>query len=134
MRSRRLGETAIAIWPGPVEGAGGAGVIDSWSLVEAVLTALPVGRWTTYGQLSEVSDVPVVEIRSRLMTDYPPAALRVMTSDGQIDVLAPWAQENLAAYRQQLVAEGILPSATATDALPDAFISAAELADLIGEA
>ena len=31
-----------------------------------------------------------------------------MTASGRIDAVAQWATENLAAYRQQLVAEGVL--------------------------
>ena len=134
-RSRELGERAVAIWPGPVAGAGGAGAVDSWALVEAALTALPVGRWTTYSDLSEVTSIPAVEIRARLrQAPHHPAARRVMTSDGRVDAVAPWAAENLDAYRQQLVAEGLLPAPSVNEALPDTRISAAELSELIGEA
>jgi alkylated DNA nucleotide flippase Atl1 len=134
-RSRVLGEIAIALWPGPGEGAAGAGAVDTWALVDAALTALPVGRWTTYGELTELSNIPAVEIRARLhQGSYPHAARRVMTSDGRIDAVAPWAADNLHAYRQQLVADGILAAASASEALAEVFISAAELSDLIGEA
>lgn len=135
-RSRGLGELAIALWPGPVAGAGGAGAVDAWALVEAGLAALPPGRWTTYAELSELSNIPAVEIRARL-SDSPPqngAVRRVMTSAGKVDAVAPWAAPNITAYRQQLVAEGVLATGDSNEGLPDAFISASDLSDLIGEA
>jgi alkylated DNA nucleotide flippase Atl1 len=118
-----------------VAGAGGAGAVDAWALVEAGLTALPAGFWTTYGELSELSNIPAVEIRARL-SQYPsgPTVRRVMTTSGWIDAVAPWAAPNLAAYRQQLVGEGVLGTGDSNEALPDARITAAELSDLIGEA
>lgn len=135
-RSRLLGELAIALWPGPVEGAGGAGAVDAWALVEAGLTALPAGRWTTYAELSELSNIPAVEVRARISAEPPPgtAVRRVMTSAGRIDPVAPWAAQDIGAYRQQLVAEGVLATADSNEALPDALVSAGELSDLIGEA
>jgi hypothetical protein len=134
-RSRELAELAIALWPGPGAGAAGAGAVDAWALVEAALTALPAGFWTTYAELSELSNIPAVEVRARLSANPPNTAVRrIMTAGGRIDAVAPWATENLAAYRQQLVAEGVLATADANEALPDAKVTAAELSDLIGEA
>ena len=57
-----------------------------------------------------------------------------MTIEGRIDPVAPWATQNIAAYRQQLVAEGVLATADSNDAIPDAVVNASELSDLIGEA
>lgn len=57
-----------------------------------------------------------------------------MTADGRIDPVAPWVVQNITAYRQQLVAEGILANADSNEALIDAFVTADELSDLIGEA
>jgi hypothetical protein len=63
-------------------------------------------RWTVYGGLAEIADLPVLEVQDRLYDSSLAQRHRVLLSNGGIDARAPWARDGIDAYKEKLVAEG----------------------------
>ncbi len=53
-RADELAERAIGLWPPPLPGVDEPAGGRDWTRVHAALAALPLGAWTTYGDLAEL--------------------------------------------------------------------------------
>ncbi len=134
-RAKTLADQISAIWIGPLPGVPDAttGGFD-WSRVEAAIDAIPVGRWTTYGDLAELGGTAAQPVGNFIMSQ--PAGsngYRVLSIEGSVSTYFRWADsDETRDVREVLAAEGIdfqdgLASATQR-------ITSEELASLIDEA
>lgn len=109
-RSRKLGDLAIAEWPGPVADET---LLDTrWrEVVRAHLAGLSGSEWTTLEDIESVSDAPTTDIREFILTARPEGHERLLNFDGTIDVSLPWVSEDVRAYKSRLASLGILEDA-----------------------
>ncbi|GAB4106576.1 DUF262 domain-containing protein [Micromonospora taraxaci] len=80
-RADALAERIINLWPGPT----GPTVDQSevrWDLMEAALSALPAGSWTTYGDLAALIGTAPQPVGNRLRAVPVPNAHRVLQAEG----------------------------------------------------
>jgi len=133
-RADELADRAIAIWPGPIPGADQVPIGRNWSRLHAALAAMPLGTWTTYGDLAQLIGAHQVPVGQHLATTPGVFnAPRVLNADGRVAEGFHWNdpadQRNV---HDVLVSEGIR---FGPDRRADASqrLKAADLADLIGE-
>ncbi|HEY6786299.1 MAG TPA: MGMT family protein [Trebonia sp.] len=75
---------AIRIWPGPLPGATVEPSHLDWSQVNAVIAAIPRGRWTTYGDLAQPGGTAAMPVGQHIVnTPGLGNAYRVLGSDGK---------------------------------------------------
>ncbi|MFI5802217.1 DUF262 domain-containing protein [Streptomyces sp. NPDC051561] len=133
-RADDLADRALALWPGPLEGA--AHTDDEWpgwKELRAALLAMPTGTWTTYGDLAALIGTHAISVGNHLGTRrglY--GAYRVLTADGRIADGFRWPDDQHSGDpRVLLEAEGI-PFDTAGRARRAQRLDTAELAALLG--
>jgi len=108
-RADALASQIAKIWIAPL-----AGVSDTiggfdWSRVEEAIAAIPVGRWTTYGDLAEIGGTAAQPV-GNFITGLPASsnAYRVLSTDGTVSSSFQWADpNNLRDVQDVLIAEGI---------------------------
>ncbi len=66
-------------------------VSETWRLLEALLDALPVGRWTTYGDVAAALDHYPQPISTRIAKARPGAYWRVIGAKGTVSPNFTWA-------------------------------------------
>ncbi len=134
-RAKSLARQISTIWVAPLSGVpdattGGFG----WSRVEAAIDAIPVGRWTTYGDLAELGGTAAQPVGNFIMGQ--PAGskgYRVLSTDGAVSAHFQWADPSETRdVREVLLAEGIEFQDGRASAAQR--ITSEELASLIGEA
>jgi hypothetical protein len=66
-RADDLAERIVKIWPPPAPGARGVpgGGFD-WSRIDAAVSAIPAGRWTTYGDLAQLGGTSPQPVGNRM--------------------------------------------------------------------
>jgi alkylated DNA nucleotide flippase Atl1 len=90
-RADELADQAIKIWPGPVPGAKGIPVAGfDWSRVDAVVSAIPPGRWTSYGELAQLAGTSAQPVGNRMSSSNLPTAYRVLDRFGRISESFRW--------------------------------------------
>jgi alkylated DNA nucleotide flippase Atl1 len=80
-RGQQLHALAMAIWPGPTVRPGRTADLD-WSPLHQVVAAIPIGRWTTFGDLAEVVGRHPVSVRAHLAAKPVQNSWRVLLNDG----------------------------------------------------
>jgi alkylated DNA nucleotide flippase Atl1 len=110
-RADALTALASAIWIAPLAGVPGD-VKDGfdWSRVEAAIAAIPVGRWTTYGDIAEVGGTSAQAVGNFVM-NMPAGtnAFRVLSADGSISGSFKWADpDDSRDVEDVLIAEGVV--------------------------
>jgi len=134
-RASSLAHQISKIWAAPLPGVSDptTGGFE-WSPVEAAIDAIPVGRWTTYGDLAELGGTAAQPVGNFIM-GLPAGSngYRVLSTDGAVSAYFRWADPGETRdVREVLAAEGI--------EFQDGHASAAqritseELASLIDEA
>ncbi|MGY1637897.1 DUF262 domain-containing protein [Geodermatophilus sp. SYSU D00742] len=131
-RADRLADRMVSIWPGPVErGADEAGEGRDWSLLRRACAAIPLGSWTTYGDMAELIGSHPVPVGAHLATQPVPNAWRVLSSEGKISPQFRWADpERTDDPIDVLSAEGVAFTGGRAD--PAQRLTVRELADLLG--
>jgi alkylated DNA nucleotide flippase Atl1 len=130
-RADDLADRAIAIWPGPLPGTGGLLAGFNWSRVNAAIAAIPLGRWTTYGDLAQLGGTAAMPVGQHVANTGLPNAYRVLGADGKPRPDFRWSDPADARnVRDVLAADGVRfqPNGAAYSSQR---VSAAELASLI---
>ncbi|MGW5108098.1 GmrSD restriction endonuclease domain-containing protein [Nocardia sp. NPDC004123] len=107
-RGLALAERIIEFWPGPADESAFPDN-PTWAAMHQLLTVLPVGRWTTYGDLGNLLGTAAHRVGTRLRSHPAPNAHRVLDAHGMISYGPGDIPEN---PRQLLESEGISFSAT----------------------
>lgn len=113
-RGKELAQLAIKIWPAPIapEELEAAADLDWKSSVAAVLGYLPDGAWVALDDLSDMLEVDGSAIREHLVKSDLSGRERVLASSGAVDLSFPWVTVDLAGYKSNLVANGVLTETT----------------------
>lgn len=82
-RTDRLVEMAIEHWPGPLDNLSQEDETP-WANLKFVLSELPTGRWTSYGDLATVLGVSAQSVGHYLANEPTLNAHRVLKSNGEI--------------------------------------------------
>ncbi len=83
-RADELADRAISIWPSPIPGMAEQPSGFDWSRINAAVTAIPLGRWTTYGELAQLSGTAPMPVGQHIAnTPGLDNAHRVLGSDGK---------------------------------------------------
>ena len=127
-RSKRLVDAAIAIWAGPDEQ-----ILEStadYSSVDTALGALEGSEWTSVLQLRELAgETTERDLLDHLNHDRPVGAVRLLTGEGLPDLRLHWVGRDLAGFRDDLVASGVLSANTEESAPMSSFVSATRLSE-----
>jgi len=131
-RADRLGERMVSVWPGPVDRGGDEGGEGrDWTLLRRACAAIPVGSWTTYGDMAELVGSHPVPVGAHLATRSVPNAWRVLSVEGRISPQFRWTDPGRTGDPVDvLTAEGVVFTGGRAD--PAQRLSARELADLLG--
>jgi alkylated DNA nucleotide flippase Atl1 len=132
-RAEALTERALGLWPAPL--AGGAELEDdrrTWVLLRRLLTAIPSGRWTTFGDLATVIGVRAGAVGG-YMSGRPSLenGHRVLTSEGAVSDAFQWPEGHTESVRDVLEREGVDFAASGA-ADPGQRLSSSDLAKLVG--
>ncbi|MTE14166.1 GmrSD restriction endonuclease domain-containing protein [Nocardia aurantiaca] len=107
-RGLALAERIIEFWPGPADESAFPDN-PTWAAMHQLLTVLPAGRWTTYGDLGNLLGTAAHRVGTRLRSHPAPNAHRVLDAHGMISYGPGDIPES---PRQLLESEGISFSAT----------------------
>lgn len=133
-RADELADRAISLWPGPVPGVDDPAGGRDWSRLHAALAALPLGAWTTYGDLAELIGSHPNPVGQHLATTSGVLnAHRALNAEGRVSTGFYWIDpRDTRDIHQVLEAEGVR---FGPDRRADASqrFRADDLADLIGE-
>lgn len=131
-RAASLAERIIGLWPGPDPTAVDELFDPTWNALRQVLTEVPAGRWTTYGDVAAVIGTHPVAVGTMLASRVAPNAHRVLQSAGTVSPNFRWPDpDRTDDPRDILAAEGVkLDEAGRADA--GQRVRAEELARLAG--
>jgi alkylated DNA nucleotide flippase Atl1 len=131
-RADDLADRAIAIWPGPVPGTGGLPADFDWRKINAAIAAIPLGRWTTYGDLAQLGGTAAMPVGQHVANSSGlDNAYRVLGADGKPRPDFRWTDSaDTRDVSEVLAADGVQFRANGA-AEPSQRISASELASLI---
>ena len=91
-RGRALADAAIALWSAPVTGVVSPYAGFDWSRVDQAVNALPVGSWTSYGDLAELAGTAAQPTANHVATDPSlKHAYRVLSGDGSVSSNFHWS-------------------------------------------
>ncbi|WP_433679346.1 GmrSD restriction endonuclease domain-containing protein [Nocardia sp. CA-119907] len=107
-RGLALAERIIEFWPGPADESAFPDN-PTWAAMHQLLSVLPAGRWTTYGDLGNLLGTAAHRVGTRLRSHPAPNAHRVLDAHGMISYGPGDIPEN---PRQLLESEGVTFSAT----------------------
>lgn len=130
-RSAELTERIIALWPGPVDGMP-PDELPLWTVMDEILTALPPGVWTTYGDLAEVIGSHPVPVGVRIATTPTPNGHRVLTAQGTISPQFHWYEPGRKDDPVDVLSAEGIKFDEQRHAHPSQRFTAADLADLVG--
>ncbi|MEK6467327.1 GmrSD restriction endonuclease domain-containing protein [Pseudonocardia alni] len=89
-RGVALATRAAEIWPGPRRATKATDTSDQWQVVRRLCAALPVGTWTSYGDLAAVTGIHPKPLGNYLAAQPIPNAWRVLRGDGSISAEFRW--------------------------------------------
>ncbi|GAD81473.1 DUF262 domain-containing protein [Nocardia asteroides NBRC 15531] len=111
-RGLSLAERIIEFWPGPVDESE-LPENPLWTALSELLTALPEGRWTTYGDLAAQLGTAPQPLGNRMRTHPAPNAHRVLGAGGTFADGFRWPDpDRTDDPRQLLESEGVRFSAS----------------------
>ena len=93
-RGQQLMEMIIEAWPGPNTAVKDSGPNNLWHRLDQMLTEIPAGRWTTYGDLAKALGTAAQPIGNRLRDAPVPNPHRVLTSSAKPSPDFRWGDEN----------------------------------------
>lgn len=133
-RADELADRAIQTWPPPIPGVQEPAEGRDWTRLDAALTALPPGTWTTYGDLAELIGSHQVPVGQHLAsTTGLLNAHRVLSADGRVAGRFHWTDpDDKRDVHEVLRSEGIrFDDELRAD--PSQRLRSDDLADLLGE-
>ena len=131
-RADRLAERIIDLWPGPSPAAEDAATLATWTNLGELLSEIPAGAWTSYGDVATVIGTHPVPLGQRLANFPIVNAHRVLKVDGTVADHFRWLDpERTESAREVLEAEGV-SFTEAGRADPSQRLLAEDLALLIG--
>jgi alkylated DNA nucleotide flippase Atl1 len=90
-RAMVLADAALALWSAPIPGVVTAREGFDWSSVDDVVTALPAGVWTSYGDLAELAGTAAQPTANHVARELSlKNGYRVLNSDGSISPSFQW--------------------------------------------
>ncbi|GAA5042062.1 GmrSD restriction endonuclease domain-containing protein [Nocardia callitridis] len=130
-RGRELAQLIIRAWPGPDAGIT-VNIDDNplWESMDRLLTLLPAGHWTTYGDLAKVLGTAAQPLGNRLATVPAPNAHRVLTSQGEVSPSFRWIEPDRTDNPKQILEQEGLRFSTGGRAAPSLRISLKHLQEL----
>jgi uncharacterized protein with ParB-like and HNH nuclease domain/alkylated DNA nucleotide flippase Atl1 len=134
-RADELADRAIRIWPAPIAGVEETPTAGrDWSRLDAVLAAMPAGRWTSYSDLAELVGSHQVPVGQHLAnTKGLLHAYRVLKSDGSISPDFRWLDPNDPRVVSDVLRQEGIRFDENGRADPTQRLRADDLAELIGE-
>lgn len=129
-RADRLADRMVAIWPSPGEAVPDETEGRDWSLLRRACAAIPVGSWTTYGDMAELIGSHPVPVGVHIATQPVPNGWRVLSADGRISPQFRWGDDRTDDPVDVLTAEGVAFMGKRAD--PAQRLTARELAELLG--
>ena len=109
-RSVEMAEVACAIWPGPDESLLESEPETIGQRIDDVVSAIPRGRWTSYGDIAKVLGTAGQVVGQRVSKEYTSGAWRVLRASGEIAPGFKWSDTSPNAgrdLREVLVEEGV---------------------------
>ncbi|GAA1764375.1 GmrSD restriction endonuclease domain-containing protein [Kocuria aegyptia] len=95
-RGQQLTELIVEAWPGPNTAVKESGPNNLWHRLDQMLTEIPAGRWTTYGDLAKALGTAAQPIGNRLRDTPVPNPHRVLTSSAKPSPDFRWSDEDRA--------------------------------------
>lgn len=108
-RASYLADIIIDAWPGPRDkGETIHDIAPTWRKLRQILTALPSGRWTTYGNLAAAIGTAAQPVGNYIATNPLPNAHRVLKTNGEVSANFRWlTSDHTADPRTLLENEGV---------------------------
>ncbi|WP_376918053.1 DUF429 domain-containing protein [Agrococcus sp. GCM10030264] len=75
---------------------------DLWARLEALVTRLPMGTWTTYGDIAVALGTHARPVSERIRTTHPSNYWRILTADGSVSTGFRWKDGRTDAERSVL--------------------------------
>lgn len=110
-RAEELGAALIEIWASPIDEVGEDDDTSDadWSRIDAAVMAIPLGRWTSYGDLADLGGTAALPVGGRMVDlgeDFN--AYRVLKSDGTVSEHFRWkSSDDKRDPREVLESEGV---------------------------
>lgn len=131
-RADALAERIIGMWPGPTPGAAEASTNAVWSTLGEVLSEIPAGAWTTYGDVAAVIGTHAVPLGQRLANHPVVNAHRVLGAGGVVAPNFRWLEPERTETAMDVLEEEGITFDQHGRANPQQRITAADLAVLAG--
>lgn len=94
-RGRALAIAASALWSAPIPGVVSPRQGFDWSLVDQTVNAIPVGSWTSYGDLAELAGTAAQPTANHVATGPSLAyGYRVLSGDGSVSAGFRWVDDS----------------------------------------
>lgn len=106
-RSAQLAERIARIWPGPVGADASEGFHPLWERLSTVITRLPAGSWTTYGDLASLVGSHVIPVGRHIASRQIENTHRVLEADGSVSSKFIPRPSDRDEVRRTLEAEGV---------------------------
>jgi alkylated DNA nucleotide flippase Atl1 len=108
-RAATLADAACALWMEPVEGITSPHAGFDWSRVDQAVSALPPGRWTSYGDLADLAGTAAQPTANHVAKEVAlEHAYRVLSGDGSISPNFKWTDpEDTRDPVEVLIGEGV---------------------------
>lgn len=132
-RGNELADRIAEIWPAPTSDVTPTDVEAKWQHLRRAVTAIPAGRWTTYGDLAALIGSAPQPIGNHLATTAVPGAHRVLRTGGWISGTFRWVEEGRTDDpREVLESEGVAFAANGS-ADESGHMTTEDLADALSE-
>ena len=109
-RSEKMAEVVCALWPGPDETLVESEPETIGQRIDDVVSAIPRGRWTSYGDIAKVLGTAGQVVGQRVSKEYTSGAWRVLRASGEIAPGFKWSDTSPNAgrdLREVLIEEGV---------------------------
>ncbi|WP_168198619.1 DUF262 domain-containing protein [Nesterenkonia sp. NBAIMH1] len=93
-RTDRLIDLAVQYWPGPLEGIEPAPDKEHWVNLRFILSEMPTGTWTTYGDLAAAIGVSAQSVGNYLAHKPASNPHRVLKTNGAVSDQFAWVGDN----------------------------------------
>lgn len=103
VRTARLVDLAVRYWPGPLEDSALAPDKDHWVNLRFILSKLPAGTWTTYGDLASAVGVSAQSVGNFLANKLAPNPHRVLKTDRTVSPQFAWIGDDQGGDPQEIL-------------------------------
>ena len=131
-RANEMAERIIKLWPGPNPVAEDEHGAVAWTNLNPVLSEIPAGAWTTYGDVAAVIGTHPVPLGQRLANHPAINAHRVLNSTGKVANNFRWLEPDRTDDPLEVLKDEGVEFDDDGRANPNQRLSAEELAELAG--